>query len=358
VHEGRLDDKESALGCWREILRLEPADREAAGALERLAGELGRPQDLVVALHAQRMSERPGPRDRELAVRLARVKLEKQGDAGAALNLCEQVLDQDSSHAGALRVAEDCALSPGPEGARALAFLDRRLARRGEHDARVALRERRLAAAGAEEQPRLFAELRELCEERLRQPERAFLAGLKLFAAGADRERLCGRSWCGWPSRPTRSRSSARSSRPPRTSSRRATGWPRRCAVRGAAAREAGPARGGDPDVEGAARREPRRPRGAGAAGAAARGRRRARGLAEVCARKARLAPDPAERAALWRRPAPRGRPPERTRPRSRDYRAALALGSSAAALAGLDRVYGRPTATPSRPTSSPSCWP
>ncbi|HEY3450654.1 MAG TPA: hypothetical protein VGK67_30135 [Myxococcales bacterium] len=343
VHEIRLDDKESALECWQGILGREPGDREAALALERLAVQLDRPAELASALQYQRLTEEPGPRNRELVVRLAQVKLERMNDAAAALDLCELALAQDASHAVARQISEACALRPGNDGAAAHAVVDRRYARQGLHEARVALCERRLAGAAApEERSALFATIRDLCDGPLRQPARAFQAGLEVFAAGVDREKL----------RPELERlaelsdsleelvevfeAAANALMPGDALAaplcRAAAGMRERLGQPEVAARMWKELLAESPGDREALERLAFIYKDSGDA----------KGLAEVNARNARLATDPAERAVLLERAAAAREAAGDDEAATEDYRAVLALKTSVPALVALDRILGR----------------
>jgi tetratricopeptide (TPR) repeat protein len=67
------------------------------------------------------------------------------------------------------------------------------LARTGDHQRRIAIREARLAhASSGVERARLLAEIRGILERDLDQPQAAFLSALKAFTAGFDRVALQG----------------------------------------------------------------------------------------------------------------------------------------------------------------------
>ncbi|MGC4114528.1 MAG: hypothetical protein QM765_07940 [Myxococcales bacterium] len=343
VHEERLDDRESALDCWKSILGREPGDRQAAAALERLAVELDRPADLAAALQYQRIAEGPGPRNCDLAARLAQVELERLGDAVAALELCELVLDQDPNHPRARLLAEECALRAGRDGAEAFARVDRRYARLGLAGARASLCERRLEGAAApEEKGALFATLRELCEGPLKEPRRALQAGLKVFAAGVDREKL----------RSALERLAELCDALEEVAEvfeRAANALLPGDALAGALCRSAAGMRErlGQPEVAARIWKEllAENPGDREALERLAwiyKDSGDAKGLAEVNARNARLASDPAERAVLLERAAAALEAAGDDEGAEETYRAALAVKTSVAALAALDRILGR----------------
>ncbi|MBI3180785.1 MAG: tetratricopeptide repeat protein [Myxococcales bacterium] len=190
LHEERLWDKEAALGCWRQLAERNPFDRDAAGAIDRLATTLARPHDLAFALELERAQEGKGPAWRDLTVRLARLRREALGDPAGAVELCRDVLALEPAHAPAQEALERWVEDPGEGGAAAFSALDGVLARQAEHERRVELGELRLAAADGEERARIATELMRVCEQELQQDERALLLGLKAFAAGGDRAAL------------------------------------------------------------------------------------------------------------------------------------------------------------------------
>ena len=65
LHEGKLEDRESAASAWRRIAEADPLNREAASALDRLYTELGKFEDLAFALELRRAQEGQSPQGRE-----------------------------------------------------------------------------------------------------------------------------------------------------------------------------------------------------------------------------------------------------------------------------------------------------
>lgn len=187
LREQKLNDPEGAAATWRRIAERDPLDREAASMLDRLYLELDRPQDHAFALGLRRTQEGHSPQGRELAYRLAQSR-QKRGDTAGALQLYQEILGQDGSHAGARAALESWVNAPAPQSAAALEILDPVLAQSGEHARRVSLREVRMKSALPQEKARLAAEVRAIYERDMAQPDLAFRAALKAFAAGFDRE--------------------------------------------------------------------------------------------------------------------------------------------------------------------------
>ncbi|MEW5738109.1 MAG: tetratricopeptide repeat protein [Myxococcota bacterium] len=191
LSEQRLQDLERAALNWRQIAARDVLHREAAAALDRLYGELDRPQELAFALELRRNQEGQSPQGRELAFRLAALRQNRLNDARGALEVYRQILAEDPEHAGAREAMESWARSAGPESASAAELLDPVLALTGDHQKRIAIREARQAHATTNtERARLAHEIRAILERDLGQPEAAFMNALKAFTDGLDREEI------------------------------------------------------------------------------------------------------------------------------------------------------------------------
>ena len=189
LHEQKLMDKESAASTWRQVAAKDPLDREAAMALERLSSELNRLDDLAFALGLRASQEGKSPQGREAAFRLAQLH-QQQGDGSRSLQLYQQILQDDPNHAGTRAALDAWARLGAPDSASALEILDPVLASSGDHARRIALREQRMETALPHEKGRLAAEIGAIYERDMRQPDLAFRATLKAFAAGTDREAI------------------------------------------------------------------------------------------------------------------------------------------------------------------------
>ncbi|MBI3185601.1 MAG: tetratricopeptide repeat protein [Myxococcales bacterium] len=188
LHEQKLGDKERAAAAFRQIAARDVLDREAAAALDRLYGELDRPEELAFALELRRNQEGQSPKGRELAFRLAQLRKSRLEDGPGALQLLRQILDEDPSHGGAREALEAWAGSEQPESGAAMEILDPVLAHSSEHQRRIALREARMATGSPSERARLGAEIRAIYERDLGQSQSAFMSALRAFSEGLDRE--------------------------------------------------------------------------------------------------------------------------------------------------------------------------
>lgn len=182
LREGQLADADAAARAYQAILSIDPRDKDAAKALERLYERLGRHTELSGVLKVRRSQEGASPQGREIAFKLAELSRTALGDAAAAIALFGEVLTADPSHAGARASLEAWAASGESGAAEAMKKVDPVLARAGEHLRRVRIREARLEGADAQAQAALAAEIRRLYEEELSQPELAFVAAARAFA--------------------------------------------------------------------------------------------------------------------------------------------------------------------------------
>lgn len=191
--EQKLNDLERAAVNWRQIASRDVLAKEAAGALDRLYSELDRPYELAFALELRKNQEGQSPLGRELAFRLAALRQTRLGDPRGALEGYRQILAEDPAHQGTREALEAWAMGELAEGAAASEILDPVLARTGDHQRRIAIREARLAhATTLTERARLSAEIRGILERDLNQPQAAFLNALKAFTEGLERASLQG----------------------------------------------------------------------------------------------------------------------------------------------------------------------
>jgi tetratricopeptide (TPR) repeat protein len=179
--ETRLGDPARAAAAWSDVAALAPGDAEAKAALERLFERLDRPADLAQSLEARLARGF----DLDTALRLAELCASRLGDPAGALALHAEILRRDPSREVSREALVALAAIPGPVGREALEAADAALRAAGEHTRRVAAREGRLAAVDdAGERARLFAEIRTILEEDLREPEMAFVAACRAFGEG------------------------------------------------------------------------------------------------------------------------------------------------------------------------------
>lgn len=189
LSEQKLQDLERAANNWRQIAGRDVLAKDAASALDRLYTKLEKPQELAFALELRRNQEGQSPQGRELAFRLAQLRL-KLNDPQLALQLYRQILTEDPAHQGTREALEAWARSDAQSSAAAAEILDPVLAQSGDHQRRIAIREARFAGATSAERARLSAEIRAILERDLAQPQAAFMQALKAFTDGLDRDAI------------------------------------------------------------------------------------------------------------------------------------------------------------------------
>jgi tetratricopeptide (TPR) repeat protein len=190
LHEQRLSNKARAAAAWRTIAERDPLQREAAAVLDRLYTELGDTKALAWTLALRRNQEGQSPQGREVSFRLAELLRTQLNDANGALTLYQRILAEDPGHPGALSALEAWVKAGLPTSGAALEVLDPVLEQVGDHARRVSLREARMEAALSAEKVALATEIRRIYEQEMQQPSLAFMAAVKSFAAGLDRQGL------------------------------------------------------------------------------------------------------------------------------------------------------------------------
>ena len=190
LSETKLNDLERAALNWRQIAARDVLARDAAAALDRLYSLLKRPQELAFALELRRNQEGQSPQGREIAFRLAQLRLHMK-DRRGALEVFRQLLAEDPSHEGTRSALEAWARQDSAESGAAMEILDPVLARTGDHQLRISLREGRASTStSGTERAKLSQEIRAILERDLAQPEAAFMNALKAFGEGLGREEL------------------------------------------------------------------------------------------------------------------------------------------------------------------------
>ncbi len=188
LSEQKLDDLERAAINWRQIAARDVLEKDAAVALDRIYTKLERPQELAFVLELRRNQEGQSPQGREMAFRLAQLRVGKLNDPAGALQTFRQILTEDPAHAGTREALENWARSDAQDSVAAIEILDPVLGRSGDHARRIALREARFAGATAAERARLSAEIRVIYERDLGKPQAAFISALKAFTENIDRD--------------------------------------------------------------------------------------------------------------------------------------------------------------------------
>ena len=101
IHEEGLEDSDSAAAAFRQVLELQPDDEEALAALERMATEGERWQELVDILVTRREYSE-GDESVDITFQLSRLYSEKLDQPASAIEELRSVLDENPGHHAAL----------------------------------------------------------------------------------------------------------------------------------------------------------------------------------------------------------------------------------------------------------------
>ena len=166
IEEHDLGHAEEAARVWRQLAILDPDDRGAASAYEAALSRAGRHGELIADL-SSRLGDATGAARRELAVKIARLRLES-GDAAGGAASWRELLAEDGTDAEALRglatsLRNDESVAAADELCQVLA---------------------RLSAQGAPDRADLEAERASLLLEPLERAEDAATSWLALLEGG------------------------------------------------------------------------------------------------------------------------------------------------------------------------------
>ena len=174
VRDEWLDDSAGAVGAWRRLLAVAPADPEALEALDRILSGERRVEELFPVLESLAEARRPEPA-RRLEVLLRRaVLLEGAEDPRAAVQAYSEILEEYPRDAAALAGLARVLNRPGARDA-AAQLLERIHRASGDAAALLEVLELRLEHARPQERAGILSEVASL-RERLHQPEGAFEA--------------------------------------------------------------------------------------------------------------------------------------------------------------------------------------
>lgn len=184
VQDERLADPQGAIQTLKWLLELAPHDRDALARLDRICVRAERWVDLADVLEREVEAARAAGDEGSLPSllqRLAELRESRLLDREGALALYEQVLAARPDHPEAVARLE-AMLQKDATNARAAAALERSYAAQGDAQRQAAVLEVR---AGERPDPlerkALYLQLADLREQRLADPEMAFLATCKAF---------------------------------------------------------------------------------------------------------------------------------------------------------------------------------
>lgn len=113
LEENELGDKEAAASLYRRALEIDGSDRDALGALDRLAADAGRDDELAAVLRRRRELAQTADERLELTLRLGEVLGDRLRDSQAAEEAYSEVLTERPTDARAVAGMERLAASGG-----------------------------------------------------------------------------------------------------------------------------------------------------------------------------------------------------------------------------------------------------
>lgn len=193
IQEEKLEQGESAIDVYREVLEVQPDDATATDALDRLLTGAERWPDVVDHVRFQIDAAMGTPGEPDLKHRLAGLLAEKLDDKVAAIDTLEEVV-QATPHAPSIRSLEALA-NDHDHRLRITRILEPLYRDADDWQKLVGVLEAQVAMADdPAEQTRLLAEIAGLYEQRGSDAARAFHAWSRAFAADpyddAAREQL------------------------------------------------------------------------------------------------------------------------------------------------------------------------
>jgi tetratricopeptide (TPR) repeat protein len=106
VHEEMLGNPEAAVQAWREVLDVDPTNRRALEALDRLFTRLSRWQDLSDNLQTRLSLAESTEEQTVIQLRLALVREERMADMPGSIEIYRQILERDNSNGDAITALE------------------------------------------------------------------------------------------------------------------------------------------------------------------------------------------------------------------------------------------------------------
>lgn len=186
LYEGVLESTSGATEAYRRVLELDPASMRALKALERLHDGAGAWAELEELLGREAEVVKDERTVTELLFRRAELRAARLSDPHGAVDLAEEVLRRDRTHAAARRLLEGLFASADHK-LRIAKLLAPLYEEAGEWRALVGVLsgERELAGSPAEE-VELLARIARLQEERLRDDHAAFATWAEAVREGPD----------------------------------------------------------------------------------------------------------------------------------------------------------------------------
>ncbi|MCD6497835.1 MAG: tetratricopeptide repeat protein [Deltaproteobacteria bacterium] len=192
VQEEKLNDAYDAMSAYRQLLDMDPDDREALEALDRLyASESMWPDLLEVLDHLVSLETDAGARG-SLLYRSGQLLQDEMSDTEGAIERYRVVLDGDPSHEDALRALEELARGDAARES-AIAVLEPLLRDTGRWSTLVELYELRLdAETDPDARVAILTGLAQMQEQGLNDPSSAFEAYGRALTERPDDETVQG----------------------------------------------------------------------------------------------------------------------------------------------------------------------
>lgn len=154
MEEEALKDPVAAATRYREIADLDPSDRDALTALDRLAQQAERWEEVADILWKRRELEEDESVRTELSSRLGILLADKLNDPQGAVEVFSAILESNPAHGQAMTVMERLSERHAELGPRIDALLEKTYDRTGRFDKLVKLLAKRLESAASEQETR------------------------------------------------------------------------------------------------------------------------------------------------------------------------------------------------------------
>ncbi|MDQ3032095.1 MAG: hypothetical protein M3Y87_06740, partial [Myxococcota bacterium] len=175
LETNEIGDEESAAAHWRAALAIDPADREALAALDRLAERAGRWSEVVEVARNRRDLTTNEDEKIELLTRIAEILVDRTPDPVGAIDALTTVLASRKADARAIAALEKIAATEPEHASDASRLLEGAYDAAGEWEKLRDLVKRRLGSATDPDQKRaLRLRFAELSSNRTGDPDAAY----------------------------------------------------------------------------------------------------------------------------------------------------------------------------------------
>ena len=184
--EERLEQPESAIETYRDILLIDPEDPNAIAALDELLEKEARWQDLAEHIRHQVELAAGDPDENDLKLRLGKVLEHRLDDLHGAIDVYEEITQDDPHHTDAVASLESLVQKPDFQ-VRIIEILEPIYLATDQWRKRIAVYEAQVGTgADAYESVRLLSQIAQLHEERANDLQLAFHAWARALAKEPD----------------------------------------------------------------------------------------------------------------------------------------------------------------------------